>query len=113
MDVSPLVQTRAGTARYVQGLLRHLDVERISFGGDSRVATLVRDALWYPSLGLRGGVDVLHCPSFRGPFFGRVPLVVTVHDLAVLRHPEWFNSWTRKYSRRGAPKPRLWADPTT
>ena len=28
-----------------------------------------------------------------------MPLVVTVHDLAVLRHPETFNLWTRRYSR--------------
>jgi glycosyltransferase involved in cell wall biosynthesis len=103
MDVSPLVQTRAGTARYVRGLLRHLDVERVSFGGTSRAATLARDALWYPSLGLRG-FDVLHCPSFRGPLFSRAPLVVTVHDLAVLRHPEWFNRWTRSYSRAAVPR---------
>jgi glycosyltransferase involved in cell wall biosynthesis len=26
-------------------------------------------------------------------------VVVTVHDLAVLRHPETFNQWTRRYSR--------------
>src|SRR5204863_67980 len=30
----------------------------------------------------------------------RVPLVVTFHDLAVLRHPETFNRWTRTYSRQ-------------
>jgi glycosyltransferase involved in cell wall biosynthesis len=104
LDVSPLVQTRAGTARYVRGLLRHLDVERLSFGGGSRAATLARDALWYPALGLRRGFDVLHCPSFRGPVVARVPLVVTVHDLAVLRHPEWFNRWSRTYSRLAVPK---------
>jgi glycosyltransferase involved in cell wall biosynthesis len=104
MDVSPLVQTRAGTARYVRGLLAHLDVERWSFGGSSRAAALVRDAVWYPTLGLRGGVDVLHCPTFRGPPAARVPLVVTVHDLAVLRHPEWFNRWTRTYSRVAVPR---------
>jgi glycosyltransferase involved in cell wall biosynthesis len=104
MDVSPLAQTRAGTARYVRGLLRHLDVEQWRFGGSSRAAALARDALWYPSLGLRGGVDVLHCPTFRGPPAARVPLVVTVHDLAVLRHPEWFNRWTRAYSRVAVPR---------
>jgi glycosyltransferase involved in cell wall biosynthesis len=104
LDVSPLVQTRAGTARYVQALLRHLDVEPLRFPGTSRAATLARDALWYPSLGLRGGVDVLHCPTFRGPPAARVPLVVTVHDLAVLRHPEWFNRWTRAYSRLAVPR---------
>jgi glycosyltransferase involved in cell wall biosynthesis len=104
MDVSPLAQTRAGTARHVRGLLRHLDVEQWRFGGSSRLAALARDALWYPSLGLRGGVDVLHCPTFRGPPAARVPLVVTVHDLAVLRHPEWFNRWTRTYSRVAVPR---------
>jgi glycosyltransferase involved in cell wall biosynthesis len=104
MDVSPLVQTRAGTARYVRGLLRHLEVEQLRFGGTSRAATLARDALWYPSLALRGGVDVLHCPTFRGPPAARVPLVVTVHDLAVLRHPQWFNRWTRAYSRLAVPR---------
>jgi glycosyltransferase involved in cell wall biosynthesis len=104
MDVSPLVQTRAGTARYVRGLLAHLDVERLAFGGGSRAATLARDALWYPSLALKGGVDVLHCPTFRGPPAARVPLVVTVHDLAVLEHPEWFNRWTRAYSRALVPR---------
>jgi glycosyltransferase involved in cell wall biosynthesis len=104
MDTSPLAQTRAGTARYVRGLLAHLDVERLSFAGTSRGRTLARDALWYPSLALRGGVDVLHCPTFRGPPAARVPLVVTVHDLAVLEHPEWFNRWTRAYSRVMVPR---------
>jgi Glycosyltransferase Family 4 len=28
-----------------------------------------------------------------------VPLVVTIHDLAVLRYPDTFNRWTRVYSR--------------
>jgi glycosyltransferase involved in cell wall biosynthesis len=104
MDVSPLAQTRAGTARYVEGLLRHLDVEPLRFGGSGRAAALARDAIWYPSLALRGGVDVLHCPTFRGPPRARVPLVVTVHDLAVLRHPEWFNRWTHGYSRLAVPR---------
>jgi glycosyltransferase involved in cell wall biosynthesis len=47
---------------------------------------------------------VLHCPTFRGPFSSRVPLVVTVHDLAVLRHPQWFNRWTATYSRIAVPR---------
>jgi glycosyltransferase involved in cell wall biosynthesis len=33
-----------------------------------------------------------------------MPLVVTVHDLAVLRHPETFNQWTRRYSRSCVPR---------
>ena len=76
----------------------------LSFGGAGRASTVARDALWYPALGLRGGFDVLHCPSFRGPPRARAPLVVTVHDLAVLRRPEWFNRWTRSYSRLAVPR---------
>jgi glycosyltransferase involved in cell wall biosynthesis len=30
--------------------------------------------------------------------------VVTVHDVAVLRHPEWFNRWTATYSRLAVPR---------
>ena len=43
-------------------------------------------------------------PTFRGPFHSAVPLVVTVHDLAVLRHPGTFNQWTRRYSRLAVPR---------
>ncbi len=107
IDVSPLVQTRAGTARYVQALLGRLpELERLEFGGSGRVSTLVRDVWWYPLALPRAarGLDVLHCPTFRAPLQSRVPLVITVHDLAVLRHPETFNQWTRRYSRLFVPR---------
>ena len=29
---------------------------------------------------------------------------MTVHDVAVLRHPEWFNRWTRTYSQLAVPR---------
>ena len=48
----------------------HLDVPvEVSFPATLAAARRVaRDALWYPRLRARGGVDVLHCPTFRGPF---------------------------------------------
>jgi glycosyltransferase involved in cell wall biosynthesis len=111
IDVSPLIQTRAGTARYLKGLLRELErrddvqVSTRSFGGDDRASTLVRDGVWYPFvLGREHAADVLHCPTYRGPLRPKRPLVVTVHDLAVLRHPETFNRWTRTYSPRVVPR---------
>ncbi|HEY7693205.1 MAG TPA: glycosyltransferase family 1 protein [Gaiellaceae bacterium] len=107
LDTSPLVQTQAGTARYIRGLLAHNEYEQVSFGGSSRLATLLRDALWYPLVlprAARKRMDVLHCPTFRGPLRSSVPLVVTVHDLAVLRHPGTFNRWTRQYSRLAVPR---------
>jgi glycosyltransferase involved in cell wall biosynthesis len=102
LDTTPLRQTRAGTARYVQALRDHLDVVEVSYPATSRLRTLAADVLWYPRL--RADADVLHCPTFRGPFRARQPLVVTVHDLAVLRHPEWFNRWTSTYSRIAVPR---------
>jgi glycosyltransferase involved in cell wall biosynthesis len=111
VDVSPLVQTRAGTARYINGLLRELrrrddlEVSRLSFGRGDRLSTLARDGVWYPFvLGRFDRADVLHCPTYRGPLRSSRPLVVTVHDLAVLRHPETFIRWTRTYSPRIVPR---------
>jgi glycosyltransferase involved in cell wall biosynthesis len=107
IDVSPLVQTRAGTARYVQALLDRLpELEQLGFGGPGPASTIARDVWWYPVRLPRAarGLDVLHCPSFRAPLRARVPLVITVHDLAVLRHPETFNQWTRRYSRLFVPR---------
>ena len=106
LDTTPLRQTQAGTARYVRGLRDHLDVEvvEVAFPATSRARTFLADAVWYPRLRPPRGADVLHCPTFRGPFRARAPLVVTVHDLAVLRHPEWFNRWTAAYSRLAVPR---------
>jgi glycosyltransferase involved in cell wall biosynthesis len=105
-DATPLIQTRAGTARYINGLLRELRRrDEISlhyhvFGATARVWNLPRDALWYPFALQQAarGDDVLHCPTYRGPVVPRAPLVVTVHDLAIFRHPEAFNLWTRTYA---------------
>jgi glycosyltransferase involved in cell wall biosynthesis len=113
MDVSALALTRAGTARHIRSLLAALededvDVRRYALGGSSRALVPFRDVAWYlaalPARALREGMQVLHCPTQRAPVHSSVPLVVTVHDLAVLRHPETFNRWTRKYSRRVLPR---------
>jgi len=113
IDVSPLALTRAGTARHIRSLLAELDGEdvdlvRYGFGGPGRAVVPVRDVGWYlaalPVRARRDGVDVLHCPTHRAPVRSPVPLVVTFHDLAVLRHPQTFNRWTRAYSRRALPR---------
>ncbi len=111
LDVSPLDQTRAGTARYIEAIeeLADVDLVRLAHAGSGRAATVYRDAVWYPArlarLAKSEGVDVLHCPTFRGPIRApAMPLVVTVHDLAVLRHPAAFNAWTRRYSRHAVPR---------
>lgn len=114
MDVSPLVLTRAGTARYVSSLLPALEEvgcqvqRRYSFGGPSRPTRVLRDTAWYlavlPALARRDRLDILHCPTIRAPVRSSVPVVVTIHDLAVLRYPQAFNRWTRFWSSATLPR---------
>ena len=111
VDVTALAQTRAGTARYLRALLPRLEPEaelrRLSGFASGRAGTLWLDLAWYPHvLSHRAhGADVLHCPTYRGPVRrGRVPVVVTVHDVGVFRFPDAFPAWTRAYSRRVVPQ---------
>jgi glycosyltransferase involved in cell wall biosynthesis len=109
IDVAPLLQTRAGTARHVRGLVAALrdrpglELELLAFGGPGRLSSVVRDAAWYP-FGLRRrarALDLLHCTTFRGPAGASVPVVLTVHDLAILRYPDAFPRWHRHYGSVG------------
>src|SRR3972149_5292051 len=95
IDVSPVVQTTAGTARHVESLTRALEEEggvtlrRYSFGGAGRAAAAARDVGWYlaglPRPGPRGGVGAVPRPS---------------PDLPVLRPPRVFTGGSRTNSRR-------------
>ena len=113
IDVSPLALSRAGTARYLRALLAGLQNEAVEIGryelpGTGRLRKLSRDIAWYqhvlPRAARRDGVDVLHCPSQRAPVRPGLPLVATIHDVAVLRHPKAFNLWTRRYSALTLPR---------
>ena len=114
IDTSALALTRAGTSRYLTELLAafdqepNLELRRYEFRGHGRLRKVVRDTFWYllalPREARSDGVDVLHAPSQRAPFRSEVPLVVTIHDVAVLRHPEAFNRWTRAYSAFALPR---------
>jgi glycosyltransferase involved in cell wall biosynthesis len=97
-DVTPLRLTRAGTARYIRNLRKRLDVQPVAFGRAGRVSVLARELWWYPfRLSALRSHDVLHCTTYYGPLRPRIPTIVTVHDLAVFRHPEAFPRWTRAY----------------
>src|SRR5262249_19828902 len=69
------------------------------------IKTLQREIVWgrliAPGRLLREGADLYHA---TGSFFVRVPravrTVVTLHDLAILRHPERFRAWQRSAERR-------------
>jgi glycosyltransferase involved in cell wall biosynthesis len=54
-----------------------------------------------PRLPGMGVVDVIHAPSVAVPPPGRVPLVVTVHDVAPELFPDAFPARGRRFHRRG------------
>jgi glycosyltransferase involved in cell wall biosynthesis len=120
LDTSPLALSKAGTVRYLTHLLdgleadESIDIRRLYWGGDGRATKIMRDLVWYPTrlsrAARRAEVDVLHCPTMRAPLRSKLPLAVTIHDVAVLRHPEAFNGWTRRYSTHTLPRVARAAD---
>jgi glycosyltransferase involved in cell wall biosynthesis len=131
LDVAHLRLGAAGVARATRGVADALaargDVElrRLGEGAEVPRGSAARKALvpaldgvWYPLLtrraAQRAGADVHHCPAPRGPLArGRPPLVLTVHDLAALRHPETLSSWNRHYTTRLLPAMARAADRVT
>jgi len=121
IDTNGLYTTQAGVARYIRGLLNGLrrlaapdvalktvawEVENFLFRQPERaLKTIYRELIWarfIAPLNLRKhNVALLH--STAGPLISRprgVREVVTLHDLAVLRHPERFRSWQGASARR-------------
>ena len=127
-DVTCLTQSRAGTARLARGLLSALegtlDLEIVELGETVRHgrgsvaqkrAVLQQDLGWYGGGLARAArnsrAGCLHCPTFRAPLRrARLPTVVTVHDLAVLREPAWFPRWSRSYGQKLMPRAVRGAD---
>lgn len=69
------------------------NVEVRSYAYPNTLFNLSLKILRSPTLdALAGGVDVFFVPAFRlAPVAQRCPLVLTVHDLSFVRHPEFFS----------------------
>lgn len=72
----------------------------------------LRYELWHRARrpAVRVGGQVLHAPSLAVPPRGTRPLVVTVHDIAFLRHPSSTTSRGRRFHERGLALARRDAD---
>jgi glycosyltransferase involved in cell wall biosynthesis len=114
-DASAVPPRPVGAGRYTIDLARALaalggvdlrvwcragDGERLgsSIGGSvdlmsrvprSRVPRLVWEQARMSGLIDRLGVDVHHSPHYTMPERSRTPVVVTIHDLTFIEHPEW------------------------
>lgn len=71
--------------------------------GGNPVARLWREHLLLPLACRRERVDLLHCPKSAIPFFSPCPVVVTLHDLIPIRHPETEKFAARLYWRLQIP----------
>ncbi len=117
LDLSVTRLARSGVARTTRALYGALnereDVVVLPVGDGSaaftrgwrkRALTLRLDLVWSPLQGARAavaaGAEVYHCPSPRAPLKrGRLPLVVTIHDLTAILAPETMSRWNALYSR--------------
>jgi glycosyltransferase involved in cell wall biosynthesis len=120
VDTNALFTGEAGVARYTRGLLSGLsklqppadyvefawEVQNFQYQQPWRAfKTLWREVVWgktiAPTRLMRDGAAVYHA---TGSFFVSVPQplrsVVTLHDLAILRHPERFRAWQRRTEAR-------------
>ncbi|HPO17019.1 MAG TPA: glycosyltransferase family 1 protein [Candidatus Hydrogenedentes bacterium] len=113
---------RSGTGRYVTELVRALaanpedleltvvwpETEAIDdLGGHVSVIKkpahslrrILTDHWTIQELCARQGIDVIHYPANFGPLLPLRNVVVTVHDLSFMRHPEWFKFERALYYR--------------
>jgi alpha-1,3-rhamnosyl/mannosyltransferase len=106
-DLVPELITAGGIRRYAAQLRRALaardDVRLVAVGPRARrrdravlriAQGLAREG-WHHTVGLdraarAAGADVVHCPGAFAPQRSTAPLVLTVHDVLPLVHPELF-----------------------
>jgi len=106
-DLVPERITAGGIRRYAVELRRALaareDVRLVAVGPRARrrdrarlrVAQGLAREGWHHTVGLDrtarvAGADLVHCPGAFAPQRSRLPLVLTIHDVLPLAHPELF-----------------------
>ncbi len=56
--------------------------------------------LWLPGVLARCRPDICHFTNSVAPLYMRIPYVVTVHDLSLIKHPEWHPASRTVWMRR-------------
>ena len=81
--------------------LRRLAIHpRVTFRSLRLPLLLPPDQLAWPAVLARDGADLFHSPYVIGPILGRVPTVVTIHDLILERFPQYTPSWPLRHAYR-------------
>lgn len=113
IDTSATYVSNAGISEYIKELilsLKTLDNEIIIYEFGYRpffsrksklraIDTVLREVFWVnfilPLKAIQIQADVIHCPSFIFPFFSRIPILITIHDLYCYNNSKHFNFWHR------------------
>ncbi len=59
---------------------------------------------------LENKLDVFHCTDYRIPRFKKVPVIATLHDAIMFKHPEWANQKLRTIKNYLLKKTARWAN---
>lgn len=126
-DASSVRQHRSGVGHYAASLLdallsRYPDQQflllshlaQTDFAGTNIVHTQRRAfpikeiwmQLWLPRILARFHPDICHFTNGVAPLSIRMPYVVTVHDLSLIKHPEW-HPWSRRVWMRNILRPSI------
>jgi alpha-1,3-rhamnosyl/mannosyltransferase len=126
-DASPLRKYQSGVGHYAASLLGALSTEFpereylvLSHLPDyvPRAVNLIRTQklpfpikeiwmqAWVPRILAHYQPDLCHFTNSVAPLRAQVPYVVTVHDLSLIRHPEW-HPWTRRIWMRRLIRPAI------
>jgi alpha-1,3-rhamnosyl/mannosyltransferase len=78
---------------------------------------LGRHAVGLPLTLARGGYAAYHAPAYVAPTWGRVPVVLSVHDISYASRPEWYpyrrDRWRRWFYRHSIERAGLIVVPST
>ncbi len=89
IDARSLRWGPAGVATYVSNLRKYLPWLD-SLESSEPVNNLLFNCVRVPAAQLRRRWQVYHAPSYTCPLISFCPIVMTVHDISYLAHPEWY-----------------------
>ncbi|PIE51716.1 hypothetical protein CSA37_04965 [Candidatus Fermentibacteria bacterium] len=101
---------RGGTGVYTRRLLKGFQligassVKALAQGTRTTAGKLLAENLSVRRHLRREKYDLLHLPAFGGSVPSGIPYAVTVHDMAFMRHPEWFGAVRGLYYRLKFPE---------
>lgn len=114
IDTSATFLTSAGASTYIRGLIQGLRIAapdikiteiacKPLFSRRNRFLrifdTLYRELIWInfilPVVAKKAGAEILHCPAMMAPYRSKLPIVLSILDIYVVRNPRSFPFWQR------------------